>query len=121
MSTTATETLTTPTDIAASATLKLNSSSPQETKPEEYRYSHLLPVFSQDHYPALTPFEHVDPGHRALSHSDPRSFLNKASVVELTPALGAEVQGVNLRTLDSDARDQLALEVSTKRRLLVDR
>ncbi|KAJ3875828.1 hypothetical protein F5051DRAFT_51960 [Lentinula edodes] len=102
----------------ATATLKLHSSA--EGKGEtEYRYSHLLPFFSQDHYPPLTPFEHIDPGHRALNHSNPRSFLDSATqITELTPNLGTEVFGVDLRALDSDGRDQLALEVA-RRGLLV--
>lgn len=63
---------------------------------ETYRYAHLLPHFSQDHYPPLTPYEHVDPGSRALSSPDPRAFLrNASSVVELTPNLGTEVHGNN--------------------------
>lgn len=79
---------------------------------EPYRYTHLLPYFSQDHYPALTPFDHVDPGQRALAHPNPRSFLDNAtSIVQLTPNLGEDVRGINLATLDSDGRDQLALEV----------
>ncbi|KAG6888762.1 hypothetical protein C0992_007553 [Termitomyces sp. T32_za158] len=92
------------------ATLKLRPSG-QNKEEEPYRYAHLLPYFSQDHYPPLTPFEHVDPGHRALSHPNPRSFLDNATVVELTPNLGNEVHGVNLATLSDDERDQLALEV----------
>jgi len=79
---------------------------------EPYRYEHLKPHFSQETYPALQPFHHVDPAHRALKHANPRSFLDKAStVVRLTPALGTEVQGVNLAQLDNDGRDQVALEV----------
>lgn len=82
-------------------------------KKEEYKYAHLMPVFSQDRYPPLTPFEHVDPGHRALSHPNPRAFLDGATNIdELTPHLGTEVTGVNLAELDSTGRDQLALEVS---------
>ena len=81
----------------------------QESK---YRYAHLLPHFSADRYPPLTPFEHVDPALRALSHDNPRAFLDNAtSVRELTPYLGSEVTGVNLAELDSAGRDQLALEV----------
>jgi len=86
---------------------------------DEYRYAHLLPHFSQDRYPPLTPFEHVDPGHRALNHPNPRAFLDNAtSVAELTPNLGSEVRGINLAELGSDARDELALEVA-RRGLLV--
>ncbi|KAI0321349.1 hypothetical protein OF83DRAFT_1099931 [Amylostereum chailletii] len=84
-----------------------------------YPYAHLLPHFSPATYPPLTPFTHVDPGSRALAHPDPRSFLRNAeSVVELTPNLGTEVQGVNLNKLDNDAKDQLALLVA-KRGLVV--
>jgi len=83
-----------------------------EHKPEIYPYAHLLPHFSPEKYPPLTPFKHEDPAFRALLHADPRAFLKDAiSVVELTPDLGTEVHGVNLATLDSDERDQLALEV----------
>ncbi|KAF8971453.1 hypothetical protein BDZ97DRAFT_1242306 [Flammula alnicola] len=97
----------------AVATLKL--SSPEEKKEPEYRYAHLLPHFSQDRYPPLTPFEHVDPGRRALSHPNPRAFLDGAtSVDELTPSLGTEVVGINLAELDSTGRDQLALEVARR-------
>jgi sulfonate dioxygenase len=77
-----------------------------------YRYAHLLPHFSPQTYPPLTPFEHSDPALRALSHPNPRSFLDNAtSVIELTPNLGTEVRGVSLAQLDSDGRDQLAFEV----------
>lgn len=102
---------------AIPATLTLRSGSGDAPKPEEgnrdsYRYTHLLPHFSQDRYAPLIPYDHVDPGFRALSHPNPRSFLDSAtSVVQLTPNLGNEVQGINLAGLDSDGRDQLALEV----------
>lgn len=93
------------------AVLTLRSQDQAETR-NEYRYSHLLPHFSTDRYPALAPFEHIDPGSRALSHENPRSFLDGATnVAEITPNIGLEVQGVNLADLNSDARDQVALEV----------
>jgi sulfonate dioxygenase len=80
---------------------------------EPYRYQHLLPHFSQEsQYPPLTSFEHVDPAFRALSHPNPRAFLEHATkVIDLTPKLGTEIQGVSLVGLDSAGRDQLALEV----------
>lgn len=113
--TTATTTATTEGIEQGVATLKLRPAT-EEKKEEEYRYAHLLPHFSVDRYPPLTPFEHVDPGHRALSHPNPLAFLEGASVVdEITPHLGTEVVGVNLAELDSTGRDQLALEV--RRRL----
>ncbi|EMD41573.1 hypothetical protein CERSUDRAFT_110123 [Gelatoporia subvermispora B] len=98
--------------------LKLRSADEEKADQpkEEYRYAHLLPVFPQDeHYDPLVPFEHVDPGLRALSHPNPRSFLDNAtSIVQLTPHLGEEVRGVNLAQLDSDGRDQVALEVARR-------
>jgi sulfonate dioxygenase len=114
-------TTTTVVDIAPVAEvqkLSLRAADPSESKPEgkapeqEYRYAHLLPHFSEDRYPPLEPYEHVDPGHRALQHPNPRSFLDTAErVIEITPQLGTEVRGINLAELDSDGRDQLALEV----------
>ena len=111
----ATETIT-----QALPSLTLRGASPESRQesgqesqaPAPYRYAHLLPHFSPTTYPPLEPFEHVDPGHRALSHPNPLSFLDGAeSVIELTPRLGLEVRGVSLASLDSTGRDQLALEV----------
>lgn len=115
--TTVTTTVPTPTESQTRLTLR---PSPDDQKKENstaaatesYRYSHLLPHFSHDRYPPLTPFDHIDPGFRALTHQNPRAFLESAtSVIELTPNLGTEVHGVQLTQLDSNARDQLALEV----------
>jgi sulfonate dioxygenase len=111
MSTTVTQTI-----EPALAPLSLRTSASDEAEKqgeaESYQYTHLLPHFSQDHYPSLTPFDHIDPGQRALAHPNPCLFLDNAtSIIQLTPNLGTEVQGVNLAVLDSDGRDQLALEV----------
>ncbi|KAI0344142.1 TauD-domain-containing protein [Trametopsis cervina] len=106
--TTTTETVTAPAELSWPV-----------TGVEPYKYEHLVPVFPKDeHYPPLTPFEHEDPGHRALKHPDPRSFLANAKVTQLTPPIGEEIRGINLATLDNDAKDQLALEVA-KRKVLV--
>ncbi|KAF9229622.1 alpha-ketoglutarate-dependent sulfonate dioxygenase [Gyrodon lividus] len=103
--------------ITQSTTLTLRAAdrSTEEATEETYKYAHLLPDFSQDKYPPLTPFEHVDPGLRALNHADPRAFLKDAtSVIQLTPNLGTEIRGIRLTALDSDGRDQLALEVARR-------
>ena len=84
-----------------------------KTAPVPYRHAHLLPHFSTTTYPPLTPFEHTDPGLRALAHSNPRSLSDAASgTIELTPNFGTEIYGISLARLDSDSKDQLALEVS---------
>jgi sulfonate dioxygenase len=83
---------------------------------ELYKYDDLKPVFDATKYPPLEPFEHVDPGHRALKHENPVSFLNKASFVqEITPVIGTEVHGVDLLDLNSDERDQVALAVARRK------
>lgn len=88
----------------------------ENAKRDAYLYAHLLPHFSQDHYDPLTPFIHVDPGVRALVHSNPRAFLEGATkITDLTPKLGTEVHGnIRLTRLGDDGRDQLALEVSSQ-------
>ncbi|EKM60786.1 uncharacterized protein PHACADRAFT_246914 [Phanerochaete carnosa HHB-10118-sp] len=100
-----------------SGSIKVKAEEKQEQT--EYKYAHLLPTFPKDeHYPPLEPFEHVDPGHRALQHPNPRQFLENAKVSQLTPPAGEEIRGVNLATLTNDERDELALEVA-KRKVLV--
>jgi hypothetical protein len=98
------------------ATLRLRPQDDEAKPMDEYRYTHLLPHFSVDRYPPLEPFDHVDPGHRALILPNPRAFLDNAtSVVELTPHIGTEITGLNLAELDSSGRDQLALEVGNSK------
>nr|GAT43652.1 predicted protein [Mycena chlorophos] len=112
-----TQTITQTQSVNVPATLVLKSD--PVTTTDDYRYANYLPHFSQDRYPPLEPFEHIDPGLRALAHPNPRAFLDNAtSVVELTPRLGTEVRGVNLAELDADALDELALETA-RRGLLV--
>lgn len=111
MSTTLTQTIQTTKAFPLRETASAEGQNKEEAT-EPYRYTHLLPVFSQDQYPALTPFLHVDPGRRALALPNPRSFLDNAtSVVQLTPSLGTEVHGIDLVSLDANGRDQVALEV----------
>lgn len=80
-----------------------------------YPYEHLLPSFDRDvTYGTLEPFEHVDPGHAAKEHSDPRAFLAEADIDLLTPDFGSEVSGVQLHKLDAAGRQQLALYVAQR-------
>jgi sulfonate dioxygenase len=66
----------------------------------DYPYARFLPSYDQNYkLPPLEPFEHVDPGHAALSDSEPRSFLKGSQVTNLTPRFGTEVSGVQLSTL----------------------
>ncbi|KAL0069792.1 hypothetical protein AAF712_003062 [Marasmius tenuissimus] len=89
---------------------------------ESYPYADLLPkVFPKEGElnPPLEDFEHEDPGMRALKHENPRAFLENATkITHMCPAIGTEVEGVNLHKLTNDERDQLALEVA-RRKLMV--
>ena len=98
---------------ASKEPVKHDAENTEKKAEQPYKYQHLAPVFPKDeHYPPLEPFEHVDPGFRALQHPNPRSFLDNATGIDdLTPNLGTEIRGVNLATLTNDERDQLALEV----------
>ncbi|KAJ6472035.1 hypothetical protein C8R45DRAFT_1013821 [Mycena sanguinolenta] len=102
-------------DPATSIVLKGGHTKHSEEADEEpYRYAHLLQTWSTQKYPPLEPFEHIDPGLRALKHPNPHSFLDSANVVELTPEFGSDVRGCNLAKLNSDQKDQLALEVARR-------
>ncbi|KAJ7485805.1 hypothetical protein FB451DRAFT_1337778 [Mycena latifolia] len=91
-------TTTTTTDPGSS----INGDTKDSVNPAEepYRYAHLMQTWTTQKYPPLAPFKHIDAGSRALGHPNPRSFLNNADVVEMTPL--------------SDQKDQLALEVARR-------
>ncbi|ODN94328.1 hypothetical protein L198_05185 [Cryptococcus wingfieldii CBS 7118] len=83
----------------------------------DYKYARFLPSYDHDlHLPPLEPFEHVDPGHAALKHENPREFLEGEGKreVRLTPKIGSEVHGVQLSQLDERAKSQLALFVAQR-------
>jgi len=89
---------------------------------DSYEYSRFLPAFDDTHLEPLKPFDHVDPGGRALLREaegqDAMSFLSSAKVTEMTPSFGNEIVGADLTKLDADARDQLAL-LTARRGVLV--
>jgi sulfonate dioxygenase len=51
---------------------------------------------------------------QARQGRDPLRYLAGAQVSSLTPALGDEIDGVDLTKLDSDSKDQLALHVARR-------
>jgi sulfonate dioxygenase len=72
-----------------------------------------LPITS---LPPLEPFEHYDHGKDAdptLSDLFPKD--RDVKVEDLTPAIGAEVHGVQLSQLTNAGKDQLALFVAQKK------
>ncbi|KAF4126627.1 sulfonate dioxygenase [Geosmithia morbida] len=75
----------------------------------QYKYSHYLPHFQPGLQPPLEEFRHEDVGLRA----DPSkaSLLGAAgsSFQDITPAIGTEVRGIQLSSLDSKQKDELAL------------
>jgi hypothetical protein len=103
---------------------------PGQSSPEErgqgpfetYPYKDLMPIVTPKigvTDPPLEDYEHVDPGFRALKHPDPLAFLRGATkLTNYAPTIGTEVDGVNLVSLTSDGRDELALEVA-KRKVMV--
>lgn len=59
-------------------------------------------------YPPLEPFEHQDPGHLG----DPKKaslFENATKVIDITPSLGTEIQGLQLSQLTDQQKNDLAL------------
>lgn len=81
----------------------------------EYKYKRYLPTFDAHlKLPPLTDFEHTDPGHKALTDPEPLAFLEGATVEDLTPQFGSEVEGIQLHKLDDRGRQQLALWVAQR-------
>ncbi|GAA6006029.1 hypothetical protein JCM10207_007315 [Rhodosporidiobolus poonsookiae] len=75
---------------------------------EEYRYADYLPVWDKTSFAPVPVEDYVDPGSRA----DPAySRLLQPGVThrEVTPALGTEIEGVQLSELSPEGLDDLAL------------
>lgn len=80
-----------------------------------YPYEAYLPTFNPTlKLEPLTDFEHVDPGLQALNDPEPRSFLADATIEDLTPDFGSEIEGIQLSQLDARGRQQLALFVAQR-------
>lgn len=81
-----------------------------------YPYNHLKPSFPVYETPVLEPFDIVDRGFSAPSRQaqldgaskKENTFLKKAESFKfITPALGAEVRGIDLRNLTEGEKDDL--------------
>lgn len=83
---------------------------------QPYKYADYLPHYAPvPKQQPLTPFDHVDIGHEALSDPEPESFLAKATLSKISPKFGVEVKaGVDLTTLSRRERAQLALYVAKR-------
>src|ERR1700722_6455330 len=83
-----------------------------------YRYSAFLPAFDDVKFEPPTPFIHVDPAARALQlehgGEGQLKYLSGTQITTISPAIGDEVIGVDLTSLDSSARDQLALHAARR-------
>lgn len=53
-------------------------------------------------------FEHNDPGHRA-DPAKPNLLMHATKIVDLSPHVGTEIEGVQLSDLTSEGLDELAL------------
>jgi hypothetical protein len=88
-----------------------------EVEPE-YRHARFLPSVTPPSalLPPLEPFEHDDPGHRALKLANPRAIFETDGVrsIQITPGIGSEVSDLKLHLLDASGRDQVALEVARR-------
>lgn len=87
----------------------------------DYPYARLLPSYDQNYkLPPLEPFDHVDPGLKALSDADPLSFLKGAQVHNLTPRFGGEVSGIQLSSLgEREKRSVFAVAVRFSHVLII--
>ncbi|EPE27685.1 Clavaminate synthase-like protein [Glarea lozoyensis ATCC 20868] len=79
------------------------------------KYPHYLPTWNHGQkYPALEPFNHVDPGLSADS-SFPDLLPTGTKHIKLTPTTGSEIHGIQLSSLTSAGKDQLALIVAQRK------
>ena len=110
---------------------------PVDEANKDYKYAKYLPYRHDDgvRYPPLTEYKHVDPGLEALKHEQPREFLNSATVapvsaklpksdnedladvlsrLQLSPKFGSEISDLQLTSLDTRGRQQLARYVAER-------
>lgn len=85
----------------------------QEDGDDSYEYDRYKPSFPKIDYPPLEPFEVVDRGQ--FADPEKRALFSAAKkVTHLTPAIGTELEGIDLRELTDAQKDELALLVAER-------
>ncbi|KAF8249061.1 TauD-domain-containing protein [Wilcoxina mikolae CBS 423.85] len=87
---------------------------PKPVRKPSTAYPNYLPTWDPNFFPPLPPFNFTDPGLRA----DPlkRSLLLPGVITTpISPKMGTEVTGLQLSSLSSQQRDELALLVSERK------
>ncbi len=80
------------------------------------QYANYLPTWNPEQlYPELLPFEHHDHGKDADPTFPDLLPKGQATVTHLTPTIGTEVHGIQLSTLNSAGKDQLARLVAERK------
>ncbi|TGO90600.1 hypothetical protein BPOR_0058g00190 [Botrytis porri] len=82
--------------------------------PASTQYPHYLPTWDDITYPPLESFEHRDHGLDADT-TYPELLASGVEAVELTPAMGTEIKGVQLSKLSNAGKDQLARFVAERK------
>ncbi|KAK1766948.1 hypothetical protein QBC33DRAFT_452456 [Phialemonium atrogriseum] len=90
-----------------------------ETGKKDYaaaKYANYLPTWNPEQkYPPLQPFEHYEHGKDADPSYPDLLPEGVVTVTHLTPSIGTEVRGIQLSTLSSAGKDQLARLVAERK------
>ncbi|RPA75459.1 TauD-domain-containing protein [Ascobolus immersus RN42] len=76
-------------------------------------YPHYLPVWEDEHFEPLQPFEHYDHGKDA-DPTFPNLLKDGVQQKKLTPHFGSEIRGIQLSSLTKEGKDELALFVAKR-------
>jgi sulfonate dioxygenase len=78
-------------------------------------YPEYLPTWDKIWFDPLQPFEFNDPALRVKDKSKSNLLTPQVKVSHIQPSIGSIVEGVQLSTLSSEAKDELALLVSERK------
>jgi hypothetical protein len=77
------------------------------------QYPHYLPVWEDQTFQPLQPFEHYDHGKDA-DPTFPNLLKDGVQQKKLTPKFGSEIRGIQLSSLTKEGKDELALFVAQR-------